>query len=778
MKSCRCFLIQIAFVSLCYCTILQSQSTENSLSGIVTDETGGVLPGVLVELEIIDENSISTVTNETGQYRFENVANGPATLTFRLINFSRLIRELNISGDTVSDEFLSLSMTAAVVVTGSRTFRNLADLANPRENLVGIATSASVGAITAAQLQSRPIMRPGEVLEAVPGFITSQHSGEGKANQYYLRGFNLDHGSDFATTLVGIPLNESSGAHAHGYNDMNLLIPELVSGVQYTKGPYFAEQGDFAAAGSANINYVNSLDQPLLNFSIGGHGWKRLLTAVSPSVGNGNLLLAVELSKNNGPWELPDDMEKVNGVLRYSRGNQQNGFALTGMFYSADWNATDQIPKRAVSQGLINRYGNIDSSDGGHSKRYSLAGEYMSSRNNHSTHVTAYGVKAKLNLFQNFTYFLNDPMNGDQIEQEGKRFVSGGKITHRRLERLFDFPSELLLGVQIRNDHVSSVGLYNTVRRLRKDTIRNDHVDQFAAALFGQIDIEWTRYLRTTLGLRFNGYQFDVTAKHPLNSGNGNDSLTNPKIAVVFGPWAGNEIYLNYGQGFHSNDPRTVTTTIDPISGEPTIGSESLVPAGGGELGFRTVFVPGVQTTIALWYLNFNSELIFVGDAGIAEASRQSNRLGLEWTIYAHLLDWLTTSLDLSFSKAEFADTDPAGNYIPGSLNRVLAAEIAVTDIKRLSGSIRMRHFGPRPLIEDNSIASQSTTIINSEIGFDFNQHLNINCAIFNLFNNQVSDIDYFYSSRLHGEPLDGVEDLHFHPSIPRTLRLSLNASF
>ena len=403
------------------------------VTGSVQDETGGVLPGTSVELGTA-AGIRNTTTDGTGAYRFSDVDAGPANLTFRLVNFSTRRRDLAVApGENRVDAVLSLALTADVVVTGSRTFRNIADLDNPRENLVGIATSASVGAITSEQLEARPIMRPGEVLESVPGFITSQHSGEGKANQYYLRGFNLDHGSDFATTIAGVPMNESSGAHAHGYSDVNLLIPELVSGVQYTKGPYFAEQGDFSAAGSANISYVNVLERPVLSVSAGGQGWGRVFGAVSPEVGAGNMLMALELSTNDGPWTLPDEMRKVNGVVRYSQGDLQNGFSITGMGYSGDWNSTDQIPLRAVAAGSLSRFGNIDPTDAGRTSRYSLAFDRLRSSGNGSTRLTAYGLQGGLNLFQNFTYFLEHPVDGDQVEQEGRRWVAGSRLVHRRL---------------------------------------------------------------------------------------------------------------------------------------------------------------------------------------------------------------------------------------------------------------------------------------------------------------------------------------------------------
>ncbi|MBM63445.1 MAG: TonB-dependent receptor [Acidobacteria bacterium] len=750
--------------------------TTGQVSGLVTDETGGTLPGVIVELD--GASSAVSQTDPSGEYRFDEFPTGPATVTFRLLNFSTVRRDIDVGSDTRVDVVLVLGLTADIVVTGQRTFRNLAQLENPRENLVGIATSASVGAVTAEQLASRPIMRPGEVLETVPGFIASQHSGEGKANQYYLRGFNLDHGSDFATTIAGVPLNESSGAHAHGYSDANFLIPELVSGVQYTKGPYFAEHGDFSAAGSANINYANVLDQPLLSVSTGGQGWARVLAAASPEVGSGNLLVGLETSKNNGPWVLPDQMRKVNGVIRYSQGDQRNGVSVTGMAYTANWNATDQIPRRAVTGGMISRYGNVDPTDAGRTGRYALSVESLRSGVNRSTLLTGYVLHGRLNLFQNFTYFLENPVDGDQVEQEGRRIVYGGKAVHRRLGNMGQFPVESAIGLSFRRDAVGTVGLYNTIARLRSNTIRNDTVGQTAVGLFGQSEIEWSRYFRTQLGVRTDLYRYAVTAQRQLNSGTGSSGIVTPKVTAVFGPWQGTEFYANYGRGYHSNDPRAATTRVDPMSGDPVAGEDPLVPARGYEFGARTVAVPRLQSTLAWWHLSFDSELVFVGDAGIAEASRPSERNGVEWTNYLRFTDWFVGELDLSVASARFADLDPAGNYIPGALDRVIAAGVTVPRAQRVFGSLRLRHFGPRPLVEDNSVKSPPTTIWNGEFGVNLSDRADITFEGFNLLNSNVSDIDYFYTSRLQGEPLGGVDDIHFHPSLPRMARVMLNVRF
>ncbi len=759
------------------------RSADARLSGRVVDQTGGVLPGVAIDL-VNARGEQSTVTDATGAFRFEHVDAGAAELTYRLINFTVLRQAITVmpGQSRTANAVLTLSLSADVIVTGTSTFRNIADIANPAENLVGIAASSSQGAITAAQLQARPIMRAGEVLETVPGLVISQHSGEGKANQYYLRGFNLDHGTDFAATVAGLPVNTPTGAHAHGYSDVGFLIPELVSGVQFKKGPYFAEEGDFSAAGSAHINYVNVLDRPFVNLSGGGQGWGRFLGAASPQLGGGHLLAALEVNRNDGPWERSDGYRKANTVLRYSRGNAQNGFSLTGMGYWATWDSTDQVPLRAVEAGTIGRFGFIDASDRGQANRQMAVADWQRSSGPTSLRATGYVQRNSLNLFSNFTYFLDDPVQGDQFEQAERRVTAGGRVTYRRLGHFLDRHAESSAGVQVRGDRVDPIGLYRTMNAQRLSTTREDQARQATLGLYAQTEIEWTRTLRTTVGLRADAYRFDVTANTPLNSGDGSDTIVSPKFGAVFGPWAGTEWYVNAGGGHHSNDARGAVITVDPRSGDAVDRVTPLVRARGAELGVRTVRVKGLQSTLAVWYLGLDSELLFVGDAGTTEAGRPSRRVGVEWTNYARLTPWMTVDGDLSFSRARFAEPDPAGDYIPGALDRVISGgvnvEPAKTPFASLFGSLRVRHFGPRPLIEDASVRSKATTLWNGELGYRLSSKARIVLEAYNLFDSTVADIDYFYTSRLPGEPDGGVEDIHTHPAIPRTARLSLQVSF
>jgi hypothetical protein len=759
------------------CVVLLAATTAalaqtGRVTGRVTDQTGGVLPGATIDLASARGEQTATA-DATGRFAFDRVEAGKAELTYRLINFTVLRRSVVVAEGQVTpaSAVMTLALSADVVVTGARTFRNVADVENPAENLVGIAASSSQGAVTAAQLETRPIMRAGEVLETVPGLVISQHSGEGKANQYYLRGFNLDHGTDFSTTVAGIPVNTPTGAHAHGYADISFLIPELVSGVQFKKGPYFADEGDFSAAGAASINYVNALDRPLVRLSAGGQGWGRFLGAASPKLANGHLLAALEVNGTDGPWERADDYQKTNALLRYTRGTAQNGFSVTGMGYWADWMSTDQVPQRAIESGLVGRFGLIDRSDRGQENRQMAVADWQRTSGATSLRATAYAQRNSLNLFSNFTYFLDDPVNGDQFEQAERRTTAGGRFTYRRLGHLFDRHTESSVGVQLRRDWLSPVGLYRTSKAVRLSSTREDRVGQTMLGAFAQTEIEWTRTVRTTLGLRTDTYQYGVTPGRlkaaPTVSGAA--SLVSPKAGVVFGPWAGTEWYVNAGTGFHSNDARgaAIAPEVNP-----------LVRPKGAEIGVRTVRVKGLQSTASLWYLGLDSELLFVGDAGTTAPGRPSRRVGVEWTNYARLTPWMIVDGDLSFSRARFTKHDPAGDFVPGSLDRVISAGLSVEPSKSIFGSLRLRHFGPRPLVEDASVMSKATSLWNGEIGYRFPPKARVVLEGYNLLDSKVADIDYFYTSRLPGEPAEGIDDVHTHPAIPRTARVSLQVSF
>ena len=539
-----------------------------------------------------------------------------------------------------------------IVVTGSRISQ------------LGVADSANEGVVTGKQLEARTVYRPGELLEATPGLIVSQHSGEGKANQFYLRGFNLDHGTDLRTTVDGMLVNQRSHSHGQGWTDVNFLIPELADRLTYRKGPYTAEDGDFAAAGSVSVSYVDKLPKTLVSLGIGENGYRRGLIAGSPAVAGGSLLYALELFHNDGSFTKGDNYRKINGVLRYSRGDERSGFNVTAMGYRATYNATDQIPKRAVDAGTLDRFSSIDPNDGGKVHRYSLSAAWHRSGENSATKVSAYVIDNRLRIYSNFTYFLDDPVNGDQFGQPDDRTSTALNASHSIRGGLFGHESETTFGVQIQRDAIRN-GLTKTRARQELAETRRDRIRETSVAGYIESTMHWASKFRTVLGLRADRYNFDVASSLPANSGKNRASIVSPKLSLIFGPWSKTEFYFNLGSGFHSNDARGTTITVDPKSGDPADKVPGLVRAKGIEAGVRTEIVPRLQSTLSVYGLDFDSELTFAGDAGTTDAGRPSRRTGFELSNYYRPTHWLTIDADLAYARARFRGSDPSGNRVP-----------------------------------------------------------------------------------------------------------------
>jgi hypothetical protein len=650
--------------------------------------------------------------------------------------------------------------------------------AAPAGSFALLPTAASATRISGAELNAVPFSRPGEALEVVPGLIVTQHSGEGKANQYFLRGFNLDHGTDLAISVDGMPANMPTHGHGQGYADINFLIPELIQSVNVRKGPYFADQGDFASAGAVAIDYVNQLPHNVAEMSFGSFGYRRALAAGSSRVGDGTLLAAVEAAKYDGPWDVPDNVRKLNGVLRYSQGTATDGLALTAMAYSNGWNSTDQVPQRAIDQGLINRLGTLDPTDGGTSSRFSLSSNWAQSSNYGQTNVSAYVVRTNLRLFNDFTYFLDNPVNGDQFSQLDARTLGGVDARHTFDWRFAALEMQTRVGMQSRYDDIH-VGLIKTEQRTWLSTVRDDRVQEGNVGLWTDTTTRWTDWLRTTVGIREDFFAGHVLSDTPENSGNAQASMASPKAGLVLGPWYKTEFYGNAGYGLHSNDIRGATITVDPNDKVTQLDRVPLlVRSRGAELGIRTRPIEGLTSSLAIFVLDFDSELLFVGDAGTTEPSRPSRRVGVEWTNQYKPLPWMTVDLDVAQTHARFTDFDPAGAHIPGAPAWVASSSITLGGDTGWFGALKARYFGPRPLNEDDSVRSRSSLIFNARAGYKFDNGLRVQLDVLNLFNAQTNQIEYYYLSRLPGEPIGGVADRHVHPAEPLAVRLTVAARF
>lgn len=645
------------------------------------------------------------------------------------------------------------------------------------DRLSGAPVSASQGVVTDDQLDLRPMLRAGELMEVVPGLIVTQHSGDGKANQYFLRGFNLDHGTDLAASVNGVPVNMPTHGHGQGYTDINFVIPELVESIAYRKGPYYAETGNFSAAGAVDMRYRSKLESPLLVAEGGEDSYYRGLMAASPDLGAGTLLFAIDYAHIDGPWEMAEDFRKLNGVLRYSQPLGSGRLGVMAQGYDGDWRSTDQVPQRAVDDGRIGRFGNVDPTDAGASHRYGLSADWVGTVGAGRMTALVYAIDYKLKLFSNFTYFL-DARNGDQFEQFDDRRIYGGDFAWRDALEVWGRTHAMTLGLQFRSDDIGKVGLYRTIARERFETIREDSVRQTSYSGYASIETRWSDVVRTTVGLRADQFDFDVDANLIENSGRASDAIVSPKFALVMGPWAETEFFIDVGKGFHSNDARGTTITVDPVDGVTSADRvDPLVDALGADVGMRTAIIPNLQLSASVWSLDLDSELLFVGDAGTTEASRASERRGVELAAIWNPMDWLIIDADLAWSRARFADDDPAGDRIPGAVENVASLGVAVDHPSGWFGGLRIRHFGQAPLIEDDSVRSDPTTLVNLEAGYRIGQHWRISAAVYNIFDSEDNDITYFYESQLASET-QPVEDIHFHPVEPRTVRVTLRTSF
>ena len=655
------------------------------------------------------------------------------------------------------------------------------------DNGVGTSNAASQGIILGSLLQDIPLLRPAEVLEAIPGMVVTQHSGDGKANQYFLRGYNLDHGTDFATSVDGVPVNMPSNAHGQGYSDLNFLIPELVDHIDYRKGTYFARSGDFSAAGSADISYRRSLPSPILDLTAGSFDYRRMLLAGSTPVsltgsgsGGPTLLGALDVMSENGPWHLPENMHRFNGLARLSDGDDAHGWSADFNAYDAHWDSTDQVPQALIQSGALCRFCALDTSDGGYSGRDILSGEWHSRDASGYTLASAYAEHYRLRLFSDFTFFELRPDTGDQFEQAESRNLFGTRIAHGWNGSLFGHDSTTEAGFQLRHDHIN-VGLFNTEHRTPFQTVNDNRINETEAAIYLENTTNWSDWFRSQIGIRQDNIQLSLTSLNiPQNSGHASGHRVSPKLALIFGPWDKTEFFLDAGNGFHSNDARGVIYRVDPTTGDPAAPVPALVGAFGQEIGVRTEIIPGLQSSLAWWRLNSESELVFNADSAVGSTSPNgaSKRYGVEWSNHYALGKWLLLDADLAWTHARFAHDNAngeLGNHIPNAVPKVASIGLSVHNLDNWSGDIKLRYIGRYPLSQDNSLVGSSAIVTNLRVQRTLTPALSLTLDVLNLFNRKYNDIEYQqdYRATLASAPVPS--GITVHPGEPRELRLSVN---
>ncbi len=794
------------------------------------DTSGAAIAGATVQVRSANGTVQTTTRSDTnGSFIISGLSAGDYQLVVSDPHFET--KEIPVTiGATKAPAPLLISLAVGAVST-------TISVQGRADDLVGIAESATQGTVGQTEIEDRPILRSGEILEAVPGVIITQHAGGGKANQYFLRGFNLDHGTDIAIFLDDMPLNLPSHAHGEGYSDMNTVIPEFVQGVDFEKGPYYADVGNFSSAASAHVEFFKTLPRNFLTVEGGMYGYGRAVFGVSQKLGKGNLLYGGEAYHDNGPWTTHEDnFYKYNGLVTYSQGGDDDGFSITARAYRGTWHSSDQIPVDAIP--LVGYFGALNPTDGGESQRYSLQSEWHRRGANSETKITAYGFYYDLNLFSDFTYYLDDPIKGDQFEQQDRRWVAGFDAHHTIFSQWFGRKVANTFGLQLRNDWVHN-GLYRTEDRVRTD--KNDinacndepipecatnpnltailpadtDLNKFTDTLvsvYVETKIQWASKFRSVVALRGDDAIYVVTSLTPtyvspifgtvnfakLNSGTATKFLPSPKASLIFGPWAKTEFYVQGGFSFHSNDARGATQREEPISPDYPFPTSStpispLVQTKGAEVGVRTSAIPHLQSTLSLWYLHSNSELQQDGDTGGTIASEQSsNRYGIEFANYYTPQRHLAFDFDFADSRALFTQIDPddaaytnvgggqypvqgpGGRLVPEAVGVVISSGVTLHSLNRFSGALRLRYFGPRYLTSDGIYRSPATALVNAGLGYQINSTWGLSVDFLNLLNAQADDITYAYISRITPTASPLFTDV-YHPTEPFQVRVALH---
>ncbi len=840
----------------------------SELSGTVVDTSGASIACATVQV-LSASGAVQQETRSDANGFF--ILSGLATGKYRLVVSSPDFETEEIPVTIGTAGALSPLRISLVVGAVSTTV----NVQGRESDLIGVAESSSQGTVGAKEIQDRPILRSGEVLETVPGLMITQHAGGGKANQYFLRGFNLDHGTDIAIFLDGMPLNLPSHAHGEGYSDMNTVIPEFVERVNFKKGPYYANVGNFSSAANADVEFFKTLPENFFKVEGGTHTYGRAVFGVSQKLGSGNLLYGAEEYYYNGPWVHPDAYSKINGILTYSQGDDIRGTSITAHAYRGKWNSSDQIPDAA--QPLVGFFGTLNPSDGGHSQRYSLQGEWHRQGKASESKISAYVFYYDLNLFSDFTYYLVDYNKGDQFDQQDRRWVAGFDAHHTIFTVWFGRKMSNTLGLQLRNDWINN-GLYRSDNRVRTNktdysatgasffpagsssgptcvTIPNSNIilavtlpdgttnsatvpnttcptlpatterDNFTDTIgsaYVENKIQWASKFRSVVALRGDDERFIVTSLahsgdvNAANTGSATKFLPSPKTSLIFGPWANTEFYLQGGFSFHSNDGRGATQQVEPVSPDnpypdtPAAKIPPLVQTKGGEIGVRTLAISHLQSTLSLWYLRSNSELMQDGDTGGTSASEQSsNRYGLEWADYYTPTENLAVDFDLADSRAQFTQIDPddaaqsvvkaaltvngtpdgtvnwqesgpGGKLVPEAVKVVISSGIALHDYKGFSSSLRLRYFGSRYLTSDGLYQSSQTVLLNGEVGYQFFKKWHITAEFLNMLNRKDADIDYAYVYQITSNALATPPGFGrvTHPTEPFLARFALGRSF
>lgn len=730
-----------------------------NISGTVYDKATNLpLKGVNVQLTNLGK---AIVTNDLGQYRFENLVASKYKIEVSHVSFSTQVIEITVTDNQTS--FVKTSLSGVNIELS--------------EVVIFSERAHDQQLISNMDIKLRPITNSQEILRMVPGLFIGQHAGGGKAEQIFLRGFDLDHGTDIRLTVDGMPVNMVSHAHGQGYADLHFVIPELVKGVDFKKGPYNAEKGNFTTAGWVDFRTKDALDHSFVKLEAGQYDSYRAVAGIDllGKTGrdkNQSAYIASEYSFTNSYFDNPQHFNRLNVVGKYHGHIARNtNLTLTGSTFYSKWNHSGQIPDRAYESGQIGFFGSIDPSEGGKTSRTNFNAQFVTvTSNNFVIKNQAFYSNYNFELYSNFTFFLQDSINGDQIRQKEKRNLYGYNGSISKETYLGKMRLTTTLGAQFRHDLTNNTELSHTKdRSTTLERYQLGDVNELNAGLYADELVQITDRFTINAGVRIDYFhnRYKDLLTQPVNTKHASDAIVSPKLNFYYTFNPRLQLYLNSGKGFHSNDTRVVV---------PQGGKQILPGAYGSDLGMIFKPFPKMFINAAAWYLWLEQEFVYVGDAGVIEPSGKSKRQGLDLSVRYQLTSILYADIDISSAKPRAIGEAAGMNYLPLAPLFSSTGGLSLQMKNGINGSLRYRYMANRPANEDNSIVAKGYMVSDLQLNYTKNKY-NFGLSVQNILNTKWKETQFATESRLKNETAP-VEEIHFTPGTPFFARLSWTLFF
>ena len=777
---------------------IQAHNTGNIYGTVKDAKTGVPLIGVNVQVK---NTMLGTATDLNGKFEIKNIQIGTYDIAFLFIGYQSFVEHVEVKED-VTDTIRAL-LTESAIGLNEVTVQGLRPI-----------SAASSKEIRAIDMQLKPFKSSQDMLLMVPGLFIAQHQGGGKAEQIFLRGFDTDHGTDVSLNVDGMPVNMVTHAHGQGYADLHFLISETVDEMEVNKGPYLANFGDFYTAGAVSFKTKDILESNLIKVEAGQFNTQKYTLMLQPDHGGveQNGYLAIQYHHFDGPFESPEKFERMNIFGKYFfqlTPNSKLSFSAGG--FSTGWNASGQIPDRAVKQDIIGRFGGIDNLEGGVTNRKNLIVNYkFRSSNGNEFEVNSYFTKYNFKLYSNFTYFLVDTVNGDMIEQNEHRTMQGVNLSYKFATEWFGLHQLNNFGGGYRGDLID-IQLWHSPDRVRLENFTNDIVSEQNLNLWFQQEFVFNPKLRMVWGFRHDYFTFskdDNTGSSldsinnglPHATGVAHQSVFSPKLNFIYSPFNNLDLFLNFGQGFHSNDARdaVIGTRVKELSTtwkneglsdsqinerllkynfDPDLRNTGTLPkATAGEIGVKSRLFKKLHFAFSAWYLYLDKEFVYVGDGGTTELSDPTQRIGFDTEARLSIFSWLWADADISVAKATIKNLPDGENYVPLAPTFTASGGVSVIREKGFSGSLRFRHLSDRPANEDNSIVALGHTLFNASLAYNYKQFtFAINGE--NLLDTEWNEAQFATETRLEGET-ESSTDLCFTPGNPRNFQFTVSYKF